>query len=73
MKCEIEHYGNGWSEISIEITKNEIDRMIELLRMIKSGMMDHFHIVSKFEGKPGIADIEIRTMDEDEKSNMILD
>lgn len=45
---------------------------IGLLEMLKSGTMDHFHIASKFEEKSGVADIEIRVMDEEDESNTVL-
>jgi hypothetical protein len=73
MKCAIEHYGNGWSEIRIEVNEDEINRMIDLLERIRDKKMDHFHAVNKFEEKSGVADIEISVMIESEKNNMILD
>jgi hypothetical protein len=45
---------------------------IGLLEMLKSGTMDHFHVASKFEEKSGVADIEIRVMDEEDESNTVL-
>jgi hypothetical protein len=35
MKVEREDFESGWSDISVKLSRNEVDRAIELLRELK--------------------------------------
>ena len=72
MHVAIEDWKNGWSGISVGIDPDEIDRLIELLKMIKEDPDQHFHISSDYKGIGGVGDIEISIRSENEKHNMNL-
>lgn len=72
MHVKIEDWKNGWSGISVGIDPDEIDRFIELLKMIKDDREQHFHISSDYKGAGGVGDIEIFIRGEREEHNMIL-
>ena len=72
MHVAIEDWKNGWYGISVGIDPDEIDRLIELLKMIKEDPDQHFHISSDYKGTGGVGDIEISIRSENEKHNMNL-
>lgn len=72
MHVKIEDWKNGWSGISVGIDPDEIDRFIELLKMIKEDPDQHFHISSDYKEAGGVGDIEIFIRSENEKHNMNL-
>ena len=72
MHVKIEDWENGWSGISVGIDPDEIDRFIELLKMIKEDREQHFHLSSDYKGTGGIGDIEISIRSESEEHNMSL-
>lgn len=59
MHGEIENWNNGWYGISLGLSPGEIDRLIELLRMLRVDPTQHFHISSDYKGTGGIGDIEM--------------
>jgi hypothetical protein len=49
----------GWDSISIEMTENEIIKLIFLLDSLRSSKKEHFHIRNDaFQADFGVADIE---------------
>lgn len=72
MHVKIEDWKNGWSGISVGIDPDEIDRFIELLKMIKEDREQHFHVSSDYKGTGGVGDIEIFIRSEHEVHNMSL-
>jgi hypothetical protein len=72
MNVELEDWKNGWSGISIGIAKEEIERLIELLQMLKTDPEQHFHISSDYKGNGGVGDIEIYVKTSEQKHNMSL-
>ena len=72
MYVDMEDFETGWYGIGIGISREEIDRLIDLLRMIKSDPEQHFHISSEYKGQGGVGDIEVYVMDENQEHNMIL-
>ncbi|MBI5747839.1 MAG: hypothetical protein HZA00_01850 [Nitrospinae bacterium] len=70
MHIELEKFKTGWYEIFIGIQEDEIDTLIENLRLLKTNKDQHFHISSDYEGEGGIGEIEFYVQEEDEESNM---
>ena len=72
MHVEIEDWKSGWSGLRIGIDPIEIDRLIELLVLIKNDPEQHFHISSDYKSIGGVGDIEFSIRDESESHNMNL-
>lgn len=74
MKVDFDDFGTGWYGISVGLNTGDIDRLIELLGLLRSGDLDHFHAFSReFENQDrGIADIEFRKLSIDKAPNMEL-
>lgn len=72
MHVKIEDWRNGWSGISVGLDPDEIDSLIDLLKMIKNDPDQHFHIASDYKEGGGVGDIEISIRSESEKHNMNL-
>ena len=71
MNVELENYETGWYGIKIGMKENEIDIMIEKLKLIKKEKDRHFHLSSSFEEESGVADIEF-FFQKDENDNMLI-
>ena len=72
INVKLEDWKNGWFGISMGIDSDEIDRLIELLKMIKGDPDEHFHLSSDYKGTGGVGDIEISMRDKSQKHNMHL-
>ncbi len=72
MHVQIEDWKNGWSGISMGIDPDEVDRFIDLLKLIKEDSDQHFHISSDYKGVGGVGDIEIFIRSKSEEHNMTL-
>lgn len=72
MRVEIEDWKNGWSGISVGLDLNEIDCLVDLLKMIKDDPDQHFHISSDYKETGGIGDITFFIKAEEQKHNMSL-
>jgi len=71
MIVEIEDFKTGWFGIGIGLKSDEIDQLIELLKMIKADPEQHFHISSPdYTGDGGVGDIEIYIQNESQKDNV---
>ncbi|MBL0251073.1 MAG: hypothetical protein IPQ26_10665 [Elusimicrobia bacterium] len=69
MRLEMEDFKTGWIKINIGLKKVEIDRLIDLLRMLKKGD-EHFHFASDYEGDKGVGDIEFYVKADEQPDNM---
>ena len=54
MHLKFQDWKNGWSGISIGIDPDEVDRFIELLKMIREDPNQHFHISSDYKATGGL-------------------
>jgi hypothetical protein len=70
MHTELEDWKNGWYGIQLGISGSEIDRVIELLKMLKEEPDQHFHFTSDYKGNGGIGDITVYVQTQDEIDNM---
>lgn len=61
----------GWTGISLGLRPEEIDHLVSMLLALKDDHDQHFHLSSKYEGDPGIGDIEIYVQGS-ETSNMSM-
>ena len=68
----ISKWKNGWFGIQIAIDSDEINRLIELLRMIQQDPNQHFHISSDWKGTGGVGNIEISLRWAEQEHNMHL-
>jgi len=70
MHTKLEDWNNGWFGIELGIRPEEIDPMIESLRMLQRDHDQHFHISSDGKGRSGVGDIVVYVQPADEPSNM---
>ena len=50
MRLQIDRPTPAWSEVSIELTREEIEELIALLRAISEDADQHFHLTSSSHG-----------------------
>lgn len=72
MHSKLDDWNNGWFGLQLALKRDEIDRVIELLQMLKDEPDQHFHLSSDYKGKGGLGDIEIFVQPQDQVSNMEL-
>ena len=72
MKDELLDFKAGWHGLSLELSSNEVDQLIEALESIKSGS-GHFHFRSSFSGEAGVGDIEISCSGRSQCRDLVLD
>jgi hypothetical protein len=70
MHSTLVDWKNGWFGVQLGLKKEEIDRVIELLQMLKEEPDQHFHLSSDYKGNGGLGDIEIFVQPVDQPSNM---
>ncbi len=71
MHSKLNDWKNGWYGIELSLKKEEIDRVISLLQMLKDEPDQHFHLSSDYKGTGGVGDIEVSVQAADEPSNMM--
>ena len=72
MHVRLEDWNNGWYGIGISLDEKEIDRLIDLLQMLKDEPDQHFHITSDYKESGGVGDIEIAVNTDHQSNNMSL-
>jgi hypothetical protein len=72
MRAEIEDWKNGWFGIELGIGAEELNRFIELLRMLEREPDQHFHIFSDYKGADEIGSIRISFLPTGVESDMHL-
>ena len=72
MHVRMKDWKNGWYGIELSLGESEIDRLIELLQMIKDDSDQHFHISSDYKESGGVGDIEISVNTDHQSDNMSL-
>jgi hypothetical protein len=71
MNVRFEAFTSGWIGLIIALRPSDRDQMISLLKGLKEGEGDHFHLrATDFSANDGVADIEIATQGEGEPDNM---
>ena len=70
MNAELEKWKEGWQDISLGLSIDEIDHLITLLREIRNDNDQHFHISSDCKGEPGLGGIEIYINSNAKEGNM---
>jgi hypothetical protein len=68
---KLEDWKNGWFGVELGISPDEIDRLIELLQMLRKEPDQHFHLSSDYKDSGGLGDITLYVQSRDEPSNMI--
>lgn len=64
----------GWVSVSLAVRPDEVDKLIDTLRLLKDGEVSHFHLrCDDFEPETGLADVEVSLMGSTEVSNMSID
>jgi hypothetical protein len=71
MRSKLNDWKNGWFGVELSLKKEEIDRVISLLQMLKQEPDQHFHLSSDGKGSGGVGDIEISVQSHDEPCNML--
>jgi hypothetical protein len=70
MRAILEDWKNGWCGVELGLLKEDIDPLIELLKMLKQDPDQHFHLTSDYKGPGGLGDLTICIQGDDEQSNM---
>lgn len=70
MHTKLSDWKNDWFGIELSLKREEIDRVISQLQMLKEEPDQHFHLSSDYKGTGGVGDIEISVQADDEPSNM---
>jgi hypothetical protein len=70
MHSKFEDWKNNWFGVQLGISKEEIDPLIDLLKMLKKEPDQHFHLSSDYKGTGGLGDITIYVQSPDEVDNM---
>ena len=70
MRTELEDWKNGWYGTQLALRAEEIDVLIERLRMLKAEPDQHFHLSSDYKGGGGLGDITVCLQAPSEASNM---
>ena len=70
MHSKLDDWKNGWLGVQLGVKKEEIDRLIALLQMLKEEPDQHFHLSSDYKGSGGLGDIEVSIQSADQISNM---
>jgi hypothetical protein len=71
MHSKLNDWKNGWFGVELSLKKEEIDRVISLLEMLKQEPDQHFHLSSDGKESGGVGDIEISVQSPNEVSNMM--
>jgi len=69
---ETEEWKNGWFGINLFVAPAEINRLIDLLRVLGQDPDQHFHISSDYKGSGGVGDIQTACLPKERESNMHL-
>ncbi|HVU16114.1 MAG TPA: hypothetical protein VHD32_04280 [Candidatus Didemnitutus sp.] len=72
MHTKLNDWKNGWYGIELSLKKEEIDRLISRLQMLKEEPDQHFHLTSECKGPGGVGDIEISIQASDQAGNMTI-
>ena len=72
MHSSIEDWKNGWQGIELALAPEEIDKLIELLKMLKADHEQHFHISSDYKESGGIGEITISVKNTLQTHNIFL-
>lgn len=72
MRAQLEDWKNGWMGLELGISRDEIDELIRLLRMIQENPDQHFHITSDHEADGGLGDITLYLKEPGEEDNLSL-
>ena len=70
MHTELEDWKNGWYGVQLGITAEEIDVLIERLRMLKEEPDQHFHLTSTYKDGGGVGDITVYVQETLKPNNM---
>lgn len=70
MKANRKDFESGWVDISLALSYEEIDRVIELLTELKEEKIGHFHLGSRYDDDSRVSDIEFSVIGKEEKHNM---
>ncbi|WP_426701628.1 hypothetical protein ACPPVV_01020 [Rhodanobacter sp. Col0626] len=68
----MEDWNNGWVEIEVGLSAPDIDRLINLLQMIRADPDQHFHATSDCVGTGGIGQITFQIQQPSETDNLNL-
>jgi len=70
MHVQLEDWKNGWHGVLLGLSSEDIDALIERLKMLKAEPDQHFHLSSTFQGDGGVGDITVFIQDSSQLSNM---
>jgi hypothetical protein len=72
MHSSIEDWKNGWFGVDLALTSQEVDRLIELLQMLKTNPDQHFHMASDYKDAGGVGEITMYLKTAEQKHNIYL-
>lgn len=59
MRYELNDFGSGWTGPDLGLSYQEIEELIQCLKKLQQGEVDHLHFRNDFQGSGGLADVEI--------------
>ena len=73
MEVSIRDFETGWIEVQIELTKEDIDKLIFSLKNLRESVPSaHFHCSSDYRAERGVANLEISLVPSDAKGSFSI-
>lgn len=73
MDVVLKDFKTGWFEVQIEMTQEDIDRMIRSLNNLKRSVPSaHFHCSNNYKGSSGVAELEISLVPSTQKGSFSI-
>ena len=66
MDVSVVDFKTGWLEVQIEVTKEDIDKLVFSLKNLRESIPSaHFHCSNDYKGSGGVGELEISLRDKD--------
>ena len=73
MEVTLVDYKTGWHEIQIELTKEDIDKLLRSLQNLQRFVPStHFHCSSDYRGKGGVGEMEFSLVESNSKGSFSI-
>lgn len=73
MEVSLKDFKTGWFEVQIELTKEDIDKLVRSLKNLRKSVPSaHFHCSSDYKGNGGVAELEIALVSSDARGSFSI-
>jgi hypothetical protein len=72
MRADVEDFKTGWYQLYLGMTVEEIDQLIQLLRLLQQNQTQHFHLFSDYQEEGGLGEIELYVKGSHEVDNLTI-